>query len=643
MKKEPGKTILESVKNFKGLAILGEAEIDELCCDIRTRIIDVTLKNGGHLGGSLGTVELCVALLRSFNPERDKIVFDVGHQTYAYKLLTDRLDRFHTLRTKGGISGFPRRAESCYDAFDVGHSSTSISVALGFAKARDLRGLGHEVVAVIGDGSLLNGLALEALNNVSACDTKLTIVLNDNKMSISPRVGGMAEHLARLAVSSPYKRFKQFLKDRCRNMLRGEWYENKLGNIKTKLKSLLQPTNIFEAMEISYWGPFDGHDVRELERIFEMSKQYSKPLLIHVITQKGRGCADAEAMPSVFHGVGSGTVIGHAAKSAPKALPVDWSQAVADNLIRLAEHDPRVVACTAAMADGTRLNGFKEKFPARFFDVGIAEGHMLTYAAGMAAGGMMPAVCIYSTFLQRAMDQMVHDICMQKHPVLIAVDRAGLNGEDGETHQGLLDVSWGRGIPGLTIGVPRDKVDLAFMMDGWHERAIPMTIRYPKGKAPEAVARDAFAAPATPAAWGRAEVLREGAAEKDVCLMGLGCMVGAVLEAADACPVSPTVVDLRFAAPLDWETIDDLLARHALVVVAEDGYRDGGVGEAIAARAASLGLDCRVLPVAAPAAYIPHASRGQQMEEYGLTASAIAALVEEQYRDYGGIGTAASG
>lgn len=606
-------SLLESVKNYKGLAVLVDDELEELCREIRRLIIDVTLKNGGHLGSSLGAVELCVALLRAFSPERDKIVFDVGHQAYAYKILTDRLDRFHTLRTKGGISGFPRAAESRFDAFDVGHSSTSISAALGMAKARDLAGLHHEVVAVIGDGSLINGLALEALNNVESCSTKLTIVLNDNKMSISPRVGGMASHLARLAVSSPYRNFKQFIKDRCREMDGGEGYERSIGRLKTKLKSLIQPPNVFEDMEISYWGPFDGHDLRALAEIFELSKQYPEPLLIHVITQKGRGCPDAEAMPSLFHGVGSGTVLGTGAKSAPN----DWSKAVADRAELMAERDERVVVCTPAMEEGSRLGSFKRRFPKRYFDVGIAEGHMLTYAAGMAAGGMRPIACIYSTFLQRAADQLVHDIAMQGHPVLIAVDRAGLSGEDGETHQGLLDIAWSRAVPKLTVAAPRDKVDLAFMMDGWLERGRPMLIRFPKGKAEVSVAR----ADAPPAPWGRAEVLRRGT---DVCIIGVGATVPMALEAAELCDACPTVVDLRFVSPLDMATIDAMLASHSLVITAEDGYTACGVGEAIAARSAALGLSCRVINVGVGAEFVAHASRAQQLEERGISARGIA-------------------
>jgi 1-deoxy-D-xylulose-5-phosphate synthase len=629
MKQDENKSILETIRNYKKLPILGPDEMNLLCGEIRKLIIDVTLKNGGHLGGSLGAVELCVALLRAFNPERDKIVFDVGHQAYAYKILTDRLDRFHTLRRKGGISGFPRTKESKYDVFDAGHSSTSISAALGFAKARDLRGLGHEVIAVIGDGALLNGLAFEALNNISECDTKVTVILNDNKMSISPRVGGLAEHLAKLSVSAPYKRLKQFVKDQCRAMGDGRKIENRLAIWKTKLKSLLLPQNIFEDLGISYWGPFDGNSVHELGEIFELSKQYPKPLLIHVITKKGKGCTEAEESPTLFHGVGSGTVIGEpAVEAAARAEKPDWSQAVSDMISEMASRDDRVVALTAAMEDGTKLRSFREAFPKRHFDVGIAEGHMLTYAAGLAAGGLKPVVCVYSTFLQRAMDQLVHDICLQGLPVLIAVDRAGLNGEDGETHQGLLDMAWGRSVPGLVIGAPRDRVDLDFMMSEWLKRRTPVMLRYPKGPAAEALMRKPEAAAAP---WGKAEIIREGA---ETCLVCVGAAVAPALEAAALCAegtLSPTVADLRFASPIDWATVDPLLSGHSYVVVAEDGYKDGGVGEAIAARAAERGYACSVRPMGVRAGYIQHASRHEQMEEQGLTAAGLVSAIEGFY------------
>ena len=631
MKSEEKKSLLETTGNYKKLPLLSPGEMKQLCHEIRNLIINVTLKNGGHLGSSLGAVELCVALLRVFNPERDKIIFDVGHQAYAYKILTDRLERFPTLRRKGGISGFPRRHESKYDSFDVGHSSTSISAALGFAKARDLRGLGHEVVAVIGDGSLLNGLALEALNNITECGTKLTVILNDNKMSISPRVGGMAEHLAKLSISAPYRRLKQFVKDQCRAMSGGSGMEDRLARWKTKLKALLLPQNIFEDMGISYWGPFDGHNLHELEEIFEMSKQYPKPLLIHIITKKGKGCTEAELSPVKFHGVGAGTVIGETLpkSGAPDLQKEDWSAAVSDVICALASRDERVVALTAAMEDGTKTGAFREKFPKRYFDVGIAEGHMLTYAAGLAAGGMRPVVCVYSTFLQRAMDQLIHDICMQKMPVLLAVDRAGLNGEDGETHQGLLDIIWGKSIPGLVICAPRDKTDLDFMMSRWLEGASPVMVRYPKGAVAETLARESGL---DPVSWLSSEILAQGF---DVCVIGIGPTVKAALEAGERCAAEgvapPTVVDLRFISPIDWETIDQLLSRHSLVIVPEDGYKAGGAGEAIAARASERGYSCAVRILGVDAQYVPHASRDEQLESFGLTASGIFSEIEVFY------------
>jgi 1-deoxy-D-xylulose-5-phosphate synthase len=431
-----------------------------------------------------------------------------------------------------------------------------------------------------------------------------------------------------LSVSAPYKRLKQFVKDQCRSLERSRIIEQKLATWKTKLKSLLLPPNVFEDMGMSYWGPFNGHETRELEEIFELSKRYPKPLLIHVITKKGKGCAEAEEHPALFHGIGSGTVIGRENETANAPVGCDWSRAVSKKIESMARTDGRVVALTAAMEEGTRLGDFKKMFPDRYFDVGIAEGHMLTYAAGLAAGGMKPAVCIYSTFLQRAMDQLLHDICLQKMPVLLAVDRAGLNGEDGETHQGLLDMAWGRSIPGLVVCAPRDRVDLDFMMSGWLERDIPVMIRYPKGAVTESVSRGSNKT----APWGKAEILRQG---QDACVMCIGAAVKPALSAADACekeglPV-PTVADIRFASPIDWDVIDGLLSSHSFVLTAEDGYVLGGVGEAIAARAAGGGFPCVVRTAGVDAAYIAHATRDEQLEEQGLTGPGIAAVLEDFY------------
>lgn len=612
--------LLDKIKNFHGLRALPAEEVNSVCAELREKIIDVTLRNGGHLGSSLGAVELTAALLRAYNPDRDKIIFDVGHQAYAYKILTNRLDEFATLRTRGGVAGFPRMGESCYDFFTTGHSSTSISAAIGYAKARDLKKEKHEVIAVIGDGALLNGEAFEALNNIKHADTKVIIILNDNAMSISKRVGGFSEHLARLAVNPAYRRLKEFIKQQCRSAQRGDTIENGLARIKSKLKSLLLPTNMFEEMGISYWGPFDGHNAGELEEVFELSKIYNKPLLIHVMTKKGKGFKNAEANPSRYHGISPNQ---QANSRAAESEGRSWSEAFSDAIGRAAEADKRLTVCTAAMSEGTKLTNFSKRFPSRFFDVGIAEAHMMTYAAGLAAGGMLPVVCVYSTFLQRAIDQVMHDICISKLPVLIGVDRAGFVGEDGETHHGLFDIAWLKSIPELTFAAPRDIADLEFFTEGWLKRGGPMAIRYPRGSA-----KDSLTAPGEArknAEWGKAEIVRRG---ENICLIGVGSTVETMLEAAalikNRGTAQPTVVDLRFIKPLDMETIDTIVNSHALVITAEEGAVSGGIGEAIAAHAAASGASGRVIPLGAPDRYISHATRQEQLEECGLTAEAIA-------------------
>ena len=616
--------ILESVKDFRNLGGLSYEQIAGLCCEIREKILDVTLKNGGHLASSLGAVELTVALLRIFTPERDKIIFDVGHQAYAYKILTKRLDKFDSMRKKGGIAGFPRIEESPYDFFTTGHSSTSISAALGYAKARDIKGENHDVVAVVGDGALLNGVSFEALNCVDAVRSKVIIILNDNKMSISPRVGGMAGHLAGIAVNPAYKSFKNFIKSQCHSMQHGETIEHVLSSIKSKLKSILLPTNIFEELGISYWGPFDGHNVAELEEVFKLAREYDKSLVIHVITKKGKGCSHAEESPEYFHGVTPGCKLDvPSCANDKKTQCKTWSAAMADCLSDKAVHDSRLVVCTAAMSEGTKLGAFAKRFPERFSDVGIAEEHMLVYAAGLAAGGMRPAVCIYSTFLQRAADQIVHDICIPKLPVLIGIDRAGLVGEDGETHHGILDLPWLRSIPEMTIAAPRDILDIEFFVKEWLERGIPFAIRYPRGTAPYSLSRSEENK--QPAGWGKAEILRHG---RDICFIGTGTAVFMMLEAAriirEKTAREVTVVDLRFIKPLDMETICPLLKSHRIVVTAEEAQLSGGVGEAIAAHALCAGLPCSVFSLGVPDKFISHASRDEQLEECGLTPENIA-------------------
>ncbi len=617
-------SLLESVDDFRGLYGLSEAELQELCGELRKKIIDVTLENGGHLSSSLGTVELTVALLRVFNPDADKIIFDVGHQCYTYKLLTKRRDRFETLRRKGGLAGFPRMDESPYDFFTTGHSSTSISAAMGYAKARDLRGEGHEVVAVIGDGALLNGVSFEALNCLAGLKSKVVIILNDNKMSINPRVGGMASHLAKLAVNPTYKKLKDYIKSQCTKMKNGENINSSLSRIKMKLKSLLLPTNVFEELNISYWGPFNGHNIAEMEEVFRLARHYDEPLLIHVLTQKGKGCPQTEAAPSFFHGIGPKTKI-DAASQAAAGTAESWSGAMAKILCEAAHEDPRVTVCTAAMKDGTKLENFAKAYPQRFFDTGIAEEHMLIYAAGLAAAGMRPVVCIYSTFLQRAADQVMHDICLPKLPVLLGIDRAGLVGEDGETHHGILDTAWFRAIPEMTLAAPRDAADLEFFVREWKKRAIPMAVRYPRGKAAASVA-----APGTtrrPAPWGQLEVLTRGT---DICLIGIGSTVELMMKSSEEIEKitgkRPTVADLRFIKPLDLEGLDELVTTHSMVVTAEENTLAGGVGEAVSSYINERGYGVKIAAAGIPDCFIPHASRAQQWEECGLTVENILRL-----------------
>lgn len=613
--------ILENIDTLDQLKDLNSNDISVLCQDIRTMIADVIFKNGGHLASSLGTVELTVSLLRSFDPLKDKIVFDVGHQTYPYKILTGRRDLFHTIRQLGGLSGFPKRNESPCDHFDVGHSSTSLSAALGYAKARDILGQDHHVVGIIGDGSIINGMAFEALNHLREANTKVIYVLNDNAMSISPRVGGAATHFAHLSANPYYQKFKKAIKDCCKSLPKGETIENLLGNAKDQIKSLVKPDNIFDSLDIDYWGPFDGHSVEEMDLIFSLAKRFDRSVVIHLITQKGRGIEAAENEPSKYHGIGVAF-----SKEAPKSI--SWSQAFAQEIEEIAERDQRVVALTPAMKEGSALNRFASRFPDRFFDVGIAEEHMMTLSAGMAAGGLRPVAFIYSTFLQRAMDQLSHDICIQSLPVIIAIDRAGMIGEDGETHQGLSDITWCRSIPNLVFQAPRDLVDLKIMIDDAMKRPGPTAIRYPRGTVIPSLCRN----DCDGQVGINGEVLFEP--QGDVVFMGIGKTVNFLNEARDKATregfLSPGLVDIRTMAPIDWETIDPLLVDGYRILVAEDGYLTGGIGEAIAARATEIGSSCIVQTMGVDRVFLPHGTIQDQWDLCGMTMDKAVAFCGEK-------------
>ncbi|MDR2175720.1 MAG: 1-deoxy-D-xylulose-5-phosphate synthase [Synergistaceae bacterium] len=602
--------LLKDGFGYGDLRVLPAEKLDALAAEVRGLILDVVGENGGHLGSSLGAVELCIALLRKFDPLEDRIVFDVGHQSYPYKILTDRSSRFRTLRTLDGVCGFPRRAESPFDHFDTGHSSTSISAALGYAKARDLQAQSHHVVAVIGDASLINGLAFEALNHIRETKTRLIIVLNDNKHSISPRVGGFATMLARLSASTSYNRIKAAIKECCRVLPKGEALERSLEGIHDQIKALVKPNNVFDDMDINYWGPFDGHDIAGAEMIFELAKSYDRPVLLHFSTVKGKGLPEAERNPTKYHQMSS-----RAEREAPKART--WSDAASGVTEELALTDGRVVCLTAGMSTGVKLENFKSRFPDRFFDVGIAESHMLTLAAGMAAGGLRPWVFIYSTFLQRAMDQLTHDIALQNLPVVLMIDRAGLVGADGETHQGLLDVSWARAVPNLEIYAPADEVSLRRMMTHAAGRPGPTVIRYPRGPLPESLPES-----------GRESLgcvkIREG---EDWALIGHGVTVHLMLQARGRASAlglpAPAVLDLRRLKPLDTDAVDEVLENYSAVVVAEEDYLHGGAGELIAARLAEKNHTAVLRRLGVPDRFIRHATIDQQREFCGLTAEAV--------------------
>lgn len=580
---------------------IDEKDLPLLAEEVRAVITDTVKQNGGHLGSSLGVVELTIAMLRVFDPLRDRIIFDVGHQSYPYKILTDRFDSFHTLRLKDGISGFPRRSESPYDHFNTGHSSTSISAALGYAKARDLLHEKRNVIAFIGDASLINGLALEALNYVHETNTRLIIILNDNRHSISNRVGGFSTILAGLSGNTFYRRVKNFARRKLGVKLSGIFERGR-----DFIKMILKPRNIFDQLDINYWGPFDGHDIKNATRMLELAKNYYRPVLLHFNTIKGKGLPEAEANPTKYHQV---SPVGEI-----KART--WSEAASSIAEELAMNDKRIICFTAAMMTGVKLEKFAREFPKRFFDVGIAESHMLTMAAGLAAGGMRPWVFIYSTFLQRAMDQLMHDIALQNLPVVIMVDRAGLSGSDGDTHQGVLDISWCRAIPNLEIYAPCDESSLKHAMLKASERNGPTLIRYPRGRIPEGRI--------SPESDEGIVKIHEGT---KWAMLGYGTEVNIMIEAYKLAKQKgidmPGVYDVRRIKPLEMKILDDILIRYDTVCVLEESYLSGGLGEAVASIIAEGKYNVRLIRFGVPDVCVKHATQEQQRELYGLTAENV--------------------
>jgi 1-deoxy-D-xylulose-5-phosphate synthase len=573
----------------------------------------VTAKNGGHLAPNLGTVELTIGLHLALDSPKDRIVWDVGHQSYVHKLLTGREDRFDTLRKHGGLSGFPKREESPHDSFDTGHASNSISVALGMAVGRDQRGSDETVVAVIGDGAMTGGIAYEALNQAGHVKTDLIIILNDNEMSIQGNVGGLSCYLNRVRLDPAYNRFRDDIEQlmRCIPAV-GEKMANASEAWRTSLKQLLVPGMLFEDLGLKYVGPIDGHDIEAVKTAVLMAKKLDGPILIHVLTKKGKGYEPAERCPDRFHGTGAFD-IGTGEQIKKKVEPPTYGQVFGRSLAKLAAKDDRIVGITAAMAQGTGMDVFAAAYPDRFFDVAIAEQHAVTFAAGMATQGRRPVVAIYSTFLQRAFDQLMQDVCLQKLPVVFVLDRAGLVGDDGPTHHGAFDLSYLSQIPEMIVTAPKDEAELQRLMGTALDAGCPFSIRYPRGAGAGVPLTDDF----SPLPIGRSEVLREG---EDVAVLAVGKMVATAEKVADKLEkagVSCAVVNARFVKPLDTELITDLASRCDLLVTVEDNAVVGGYGSLVAQLLAPT-ADCRVVNYGLPDNFIGHGDIDRLHQEVGL-------------------------
>ncbi len=616
------KPILDRIAEPGDLKHLSSGELNQLAREIREKIIDTVSRTGGHLGASLGAVELSLALHRVFRSPKDKIIWDVGHQSYAHKILTGRRDAFGTLRQFRGLSGFPKMHESPHDAFGTGHSSTSISAAMGYALARDRQGLDYHVVAVIGDGATTGGMAFEALNHAGKGKTGVIIVLNDNGMSISSNVGALAHYLARIRLGPSYQRAKGDIESVLRKIpLAGDSVAEVCRRLKDSLKYLVVPGVLFEEMGFTYLGPVDGHDVGAVETILRRAARSAGPCLVHVVTQKGKGYGLAEKDPDVYHGPGPfDPSCGLPKNSSPRK---SFSRCFGDAMIEACEEDERVVAVAAAMVSGTGLDELASRYPDRLIDVGIAEQHAVTLGAGLAAAGLRPVVAIYSTFLQRAYDQVNHDVCLQNLPVVFAIDRAGLVGEDGETHQGVFDLSYLLHIPNLSIMAPSSAEELSMMLKAALRSGGPVAIRYPRGPVP------AYR-PHTPLEWGRTEVLREGS---QICILSVGhCLAECIVahEALEARGISATLLNTRFLKPLDWNTVIHHAVNTRSLLIVEEAASIGGVASYVLMHLAKHGLLklVDVDYVGIPDYYVQQGAVGVLRHKIGLDAEGIAKAAE---------------
>ena len=617
--------LLDRIERENDIKKLKPQELEELAGEIRQFLIEKISMTGGHLASNLGVVELTIAMHRVFQLPEDKMIWDVGHQSYTHKILTGRRAGFDDLRKYGGMSGFPKRKESACDAFDTGHSSTSISAGLGYVQARDLLGEDYSVISVIGDGAMTGGMAYEALNNAAQIKTNFIIVLNDNYMSISENVGGMSDYLARLRTADIYTGLKKGVTNTLHRIpVAGDSIIEQIRRTKNSIKQLVVPGMLFEDMGITYLGPIPGHDIPMLCRALREAKKVEGPVLLHVLTQKGKGYKPAEQEPARFHGTGpfdieTGKPLGTAKKDTYTDI---FSKVICD----IGKRDPKVAVITAAMADGTGLSEFRRRFPRRFFDVGIAEGHAVTFAAGLAAGGIKPVFAVYSSFLQRGYDQIIHDVGLQNLPVVFAVDRAGLVGSDGETHQGIFDLSYLGGIPNMTVMSPKNRWELADMLRFAVDYDGPVALRYPRGTAYDGC--EEFRAPIQ---YGRSEVIYE---EESIAIVSVGHMFEEALKTRRLIKETGyncTLVNARFVKPVDEQMIEELVKNHSLIVTIEENILCGGFGERVTEYVSEHDLPVQVLNLALPDDYIEHGSVDVLRREVLLDAPSMTKRIVTEY------------
>jgi 1-deoxy-D-xylulose-5-phosphate synthase len=614
-------SLLEAIAGPDDLRKLNRDELQALAEEIRTRLIECCSITGGHIGASLGVVELTIALLREFESPRDKILWDVGHQAYAWKLLTGRNTGFPTLRQTGGISGFLKRSESEHDQFGAGHAGTAMSAAFGMATARDLKGERHKVVAVVGDGALTCGLSYEGMNNAGHSERDIILIVNDNGMSISPNVGAISKTLGKIVANPATNRVREGIKSVTQKLggVFGQGVVEFAKNVEESAKNLFSPGMLFEEMGFRYFGPFDGHDLNKLIETFQFVKPMSGPRVIHVITEKGKGFSFAESNREKWHGLAAyDPITGEARKKA--SGPPTWTQVFGDGITALAAEHPELVTITAAMPSGTGTNIFQKKWPDRFFDVGIAEGHAVTFAGGMATQGIRPVCAIYSTFLQRAYDNIIHDIAVQNLPVIFAMDRAGLVGEDGQTHMGLYDIAYMLAVPGMTVTAPKDGDELIGLLRCALNHNGPFSTRYPRDKAP---LEPRPVAEIAPVAYGTWENLRAGS---EIALLAVGTMVQPSLGAAEllaAEGVDCTVINCRFLKPFDHAMLEALVRQHKIIVTVEEGTVVNGFGSYLAEVMQTTHPEIRVVALGVPDRLMEQAPRAEQLETFGLTPEGI--------------------